>query len=379
VIETRPPRDRAEEAAFHALPARLQGAGWGPRLRWEERRLFAPATNGFLATHDVARFLAWRDGRAVGRIAACVPHDPAAPATFGFLAVEEDAAVLRALLDAARGFAAAHGRDALLGPLSFTINHEVGAQAGFFDRPPMLRMPATPPWLPAALDAAGLRPVKDVLACTVDLATERHRTRFARLAAARAPDMARLSIRGLRRADYAAEVRLVAALFDDAWADNWGAVPLGPAEVETLATLLRPLLWRGQVFIAAWDGKPVGLLSLVPNIDAALPRDGRLLPLGWARLPAALAGRIPAGADQARIPMLGITRAFRRHPASALAMGALLDAAFGLAARRGWRRIEISWILEDNAAMLNAMARLPAPVTGRWRLWAMPAHSPTEG
>lgn len=379
MIETRPVRGRAEDLAFHALPARLSGAGWAPRLRWEERRLFAPATNGFLATHDVARFLAWRDGGAVGRIAACVPHDPADPATFGFLALEEDPAVLRGLLAAARGFAAAGGREALIGPLSFTINHEVGAQASFFDRPPMLRMPGTPRWLPAALDAAGLHAVKDVLACTVDLATERHRARFARLAAARATDMARLSIRGLRRADYAAEVRLVAALFDDAWADNWGAVPLGPAEVETLATLLRPLLWRGEVFIAAWDGMPVGLLSLVPNIDAALPRDGRLLPFGWARLLPALAGRIPAGADQARIPMLGITRAFRRHPASALAMGALLDAGFGLAARRGWRRIEISWILEDNAPMRNAMARLPAPVTGRWRLWSMPAASPAQG
>jgi hypothetical protein len=376
VIEARPVQGRAEEAAFHALPARLPG--WAPRLRWEERRLFAPATNGFLRTHAVARFLAWRDGRAIGRIAACVPEAAAAPATFGFLAVEEDPAALRALLAAARGFAAARGRESLLGPLSFTINHEVGAQTGFFDRPPMLRMPGTPPWLPAALEDAGLRPAKDVLACTVDLRTERHRARFARLAASRPAEMARLTIRPLRRADYAAEVRLVAAIFDDAWADNWGAVPLAPAEVETLAGLLRPLLWRGEVFFAAWDGQPVGLLSLVPNIDAALPRDGRLFPLGWWRLLPALAGRIPGGADQARIPMLGITRAFRRHPASALAMGALLAAGFGLAERRGWRRVEISWILEDNAAMLNAMARLPAPVTGRWRLWSLPTASPNH-
>jgi hypothetical protein len=50
-------------------------------------------------------------------------------------------------------------------------------------------------------------------------------------------------------------------------------------------------------------------------------------------------------------------------------MGALLAEAIGIAARRGWRRIEISWILEENAAMRNAMARLPAPETGRWRLW----------
>jgi len=67
--------------------------------------------------------------------------------------------------------------------------------------------------------------------------------------------------------------------------------------------------------------------------------------------------------------MLGIASAFRRHPASALAMGALLAEAIDLADRRAWRRIEISWILEENAAMRNAMTRLSAPVSGRWRMW----------
>jgi hypothetical protein len=34
--------------------------------------------------------------------------------------------------------------------------------------------------------------------------------------------------------------------------------------------------------------------------------------------------------------------------------------------------VEISWILDDNAPMLRTMARLPAPVTGRWRLYGAP-------
>jgi hypothetical protein len=213
--------------------------------------------------------------------------------------------------------------------------------------------------------AAGFDRLGDVLACTLDLAEERHRARFAAIAARRAAEMARLRIRGFDRRDYQAEVARVAALYDDAWAENRHAVPLGPAEVASLARLLRPLLMSGEVFFADWDGAPIGLVSIVPNIDPALPADGRLLPFGWVRLAAALTGRV----EDARVPMLGIVRAFRGHPASALAMGALLDAAIGFAARRGWKRVEISWILEENAAMLNAMARLPAPVSGRWRLW----------
>jgi hypothetical protein len=57
-----------------------------------------------------------------------------------------------------------------------------------------------------------------------------------------------------------------------------------------------------------------------------------------------------------------------------MAVGALLAEAVALAERRGWGRLEVSWILEDNAPMLAAMTRLRAPVTGRWRVW----HAPLE-
>ena len=355
----------AEAAAFLGMPARLAPLGWGLPLRWEEARLFDAGWNGFLRDHAVMRFLAMRGGQAVGRIAACVPLAGPGPATFGFLRSERDAGVVAALLDAARGFAARHGRSHLDGPLSFTINHEVGALISPAGRAPMLRMPQTPDWRPAMIEAAGFVPLGDVLACTLDLAAERHRARFAALAARRPAESARLRLRRMNRRDWRAEVARVAALYDLAWARNHHAVPLRPGEVEMMGKLLRPLLFAGEVVFADWDGAPVGLVSLVPNIEPALPRDGRLLPFGWAKLAHALAG----GGAEARIPMLGIAPGFRGHPASALAMGALLAEAIGIAARRGWRRIEISWILEENAAMRNAMARLPAPETGRWRLW----------
>lgn len=357
--------DAAAAHAFLALPARLGPLGWSVPLRWEERRVFDPAWNGLFEEHAVARFVAWHEGRPVGRIAACVPLAGTGPATFGFLCAERDAAAVAALLGAARGFAARHGKREIHGPLSPTINYDVGALIEPAGRAPMLRMPVTPDWLPAMIEAAGFARLGDVLACTLDLAAERHRARFAAIAARRPDDMARLRIRRFNHRDFAAEVARVAALYDDAWAENRHAVPLRRGEVATMTKLYRTLLMAGDIFFAEWDGVPVGLSAIVANLDAALPRDGRLLPFGWLPVLGALAGR----AEDARIPLLGIVRAFRGHPASALAMGALLAEAIGMAARRGWRRVEISWILEENTAMLNAMARLPAPVTGRWRLW----------
>lgn len=203
-------------------------------LSYELRQAFR------LSPLPVAGWTAWRDGRRVGRIAACVDGGGPGIGSFGFLQLEEDAEVLAALLATARAWLAARGMARLRGPLSFTMNHEVGVQVAAFDRPPMLRMPRDPPWLSAMLEAQGLAPEKDVLACTLDLAQEAHRPRAARLLAG-FEGRDRLRIRPIALRDWPAEVGRLASLFNDAWPDNWGFVPIGQAEAAMIAKIMRPI------------------------------------------------------------------------------------------------------------------------------------------
>ena len=359
----------AASEAWLRLPSRLGGeaAGWSVPLLAEQRRTFDPGFNGALAEWRIARILAHRDGRPVGRIAAALPRDGSTGGVgaLGFLALERDPAVLRALLDAASARLRGWGATRLRGPLSWSINHEVGAQVAGFGAPPMLRMPRNPDWLPPMLEAAGLAAEKDVLACTLDVAGEAHTARFAPLLA-RWPGREGLRVRPLRRARLGAEVALLRDLFNDAWAGNWGAQPVSAAEAGVMRSLLAPLLLAGRVLFAEWHGRAIGLCAVVPNIEEVTARlDGRLLPFGWARMLPALAGRV----GSARLPLLGVRREFRGGTVSAMAVGAMLSGAIALARRRGWARLEVSWILEDNAAMRATMARLPAPETGRWRIY----------
>jgi len=343
-------------------------------LDLDTRRFFDSRRNGVLQDHAVVRFLARREGRAVGRIAAGWRREIGRDAigTFGFLALERNPAVLAALLRAAGGWLAARGARRMRGPLSLTINHEVGALVDGFGRPGMVRMPRTPEWLTAMLEDAGLVPERDVLACTLTLAEERHRARFAAVLA-RWPSAAALRVRSLDRRRFDEEIRLVTALFNDGWADNWGTVPVSDAEAATIARVMRPLLHAGAILIAEWRGEPIGVLSLIPNLEEATDGlGGRLLPFGWWRVARVLLGR----GRSARIPMLGTVRRFRHHPASAMAVGALLDCAIGIAEARGWESLEVSWILDDNAPMLSTMTRLPAPITGRWRIYGAPLPPP---
>jgi hypothetical protein len=291
-LEVRPVSSRADETAFLRIPAALGGeaAGWSVPLEFDTRRFFDPRRNGVLRDHAAARFLAWRDGRCAGRIAAGRQRE-AAPdgiGTFGFLALERDPATLTALLRAVGGWLSAQGARRLRGPLSLTINHEAGALVEGFGRPGMVRMPRTPEWLPAMLEGAGLAPERDVLACTLTVTEERHRARFAALLALW-PGAADLRVRPLDPRHFADEIRLVTALYNDAWADNWGAVSV--AEAATIARVMRPLLRAGAILFAEWRGEPMGVLSLVPNLDEATEGlGGRLLPFGWWRVARVLGG-----------------------------------------------------------------------------------------
>ncbi len=364
-LTIRPVSGPEEAALFLDLPRSLGGAaaGWTVPLAYEEALVFDPARNGALREWEVARFLAWRDGTVVGRIVAARPLLAVAEqiGTFGFLMLEHDEAVLRALLAAAAVWLRGRGIARLRGPLSFSINHEVGALVAGFGLPGSLRTPITPGWLPAMLDRAGLVREMTVHACRLRLAEERHRARAARLAAG-GP-----TIRRFDRRRFAAEAALVTTLYNDGWSQNWGVTPVGPLEAATIGRLMRPALLTGEVFFAEQGGLPIGLCAILPDPTAAMAAcHGRLVPFGWARMARSL---LPGGTRRARIPLLGTVAAVRATPVSARAVAGLLSAAIDHAEGRGWDEVEISWVLENNRAMRQAMARLPAPEVRAWGIW----------
>src|SRR5690242_9056957 len=109
-IEVRAARSWSDLRAFIDLPYRLHaGTPWVPPLRLERWLYLNRRLNAYFKHGRAQYFLAWRDGRVVGRISAQVDHAYNAFhdtrwGMFGFLEFEEDAAVLSALLDAARAW-----------------------------------------------------------------------------------------------------------------------------------------------------------------------------------------------------------------------------------------------------------------------------------
>ncbi len=351
-IEIVPVEGRALLNRFIRLPGRLHRDDPNYVAPLHLERLDAlTAKNPFFSHAAVQFWLARRDGRDVGRISAQVDRQalalhPDAPGLFGMIAAEDDPEVFQALVETAAAWLRARGMRRMQGPFNLNINEETGLLVDGFDTPPMLLMGHDLPYVGRRLEALGFAKAKDVLAYLYDVTVDLPAS--ARRLLAR-PLPAEVSVRRLDLKRYHEEVRTITAIFNDAWADNWGFVPLSEAETDHLAKSLKPLLDPRLVSIVSLRGEPVGFLVCLPNLNEAI-RDlgGRLLPFGWAKLLWRLKVK---GLKTARVPLMGIRRAAQQGMIGKLLPFLLMDAVRRDAAGMGFERVELSWILEDNWPM----------------------------
>jgi GNAT superfamily N-acetyltransferase len=351
-IVVRPVRTKAELIRFVRLPSRLNAGdpAWIPPLEMEREEALTPRTNPFFAHAEVEMWLASRGGTDVGRITAQIdrlaPTDPANPAGhFGMVAAEDDPAVFAALFRAAEDWLKARGRKIALGPFNLSINEEVGLLVDGFDRPPMVLMGHDPAYAGPRVEEQGYTKAKDVFAylCRIDdklpAAVSRRLERGSGGATLRKLDLKR----------YGEEVDTLTSIVNDAWSGNWGFTPLTEAETAQLAKSLRPVLDADLIWFAEIGGEAAGFIVCLPNVNEAIADlGGKLLPFGWAKLLWRLKVQ---GLKTARVPLMGVRRKFAGQLVGQLLPFALIEAARAESRRKGYERIELSWILEDNAPM----------------------------
>jgi GNAT superfamily N-acetyltransferase len=352
-VTLQPVRSRAELDRFIRLPMRLNASdpAWISPLISDRQAALSPKGNPFFAHAEVALWLAVRGGVDVGRISAQIdalsPPDPAGLAgAFGLIAAEDDAEVFAALLAAAEAWLKERGVAVARGPFNLSINEEVGLLIDGFDTPPMLMMGHDPPYAARQVEAQGYRKAKDVYAYAGDVSDHRSQAMLDRAIRNPAPGV---TFRMLDLSRYEAEVATLTEILNDAWRDNWGFTPTTAAETAHLAKAMRPIVDRRLIWFADIDGETAGVLVVLPNVNEAIADlDGRLLPLGWAKLLWRLKVR---GLKTLRVPLMGVRRAHARTTRGRMLPFQLIASAAREARALGYERFEFSWILEDNLAM----------------------------
>ncbi|MGH7163824.1 MAG: hypothetical protein ACREID_10105, partial [Planctomycetota bacterium] len=139
-----------------------------------------------------------------------------------------------------------------------------------------------------------------------------------------------------------------------------GHVPIGREEFAFKAKDLRAVVDVDLVRIAERDGKAIGFFLGLPDLNVAIRASrGRLFPFGWWRLMGAKrrGGRV-------RAVTLGVVPGHRVRGAEALLLS---DSFAAIGKRYAW--CEASWVLADNAAMVNTLALYNLRPYKRWRVF----------
>jgi GNAT superfamily N-acetyltransferase len=282
---------------------------------------------------------------------------------FGFFECTNDGEASRALLAAATDWARARGLDRILGPMNPTTNDECGLLVDGYDSPPAFMMPYNPPYYADLLLADGFRKAKDLFAFYIDLA-ETPLDRFNRVAEKTRRRYPELVFRPVRRKTLGSDLAKVKEVYNTAWEDNWGFVPMTDGEINFLAARLKPLLVEGLVWLVESPQGPVAFMLAMPDFNEALrPLRGRLLsPHLMHFLPYALGWK---GTRHCRVITMGVKEEYRGRGLEAV----MLAEGFKTGFRLGFKSAEASWILEDNLPMCRFMQIFGGRMYKTYRLY----------
>jgi GNAT superfamily N-acetyltransferase len=367
-LAVRPVADKRELNEFIKLPWRLyrNEPRWVPPLLLDRKRFFDRKRNPFFSHAEVEFFLAWREGRPVGRITAHIDrhfnefqhHEWG---MFGFFECENDPEAAQAMLGAAEEWLRARGRDRMVGPMDFTTNDECGVLVQGYDLMPTVLTNWQHPYYAELIEGAGLTQAMDLYMWS--LAVEDRGSVHPAIwrAAAEVESKYGITVRNMRKKDMEAEIGRFLEVYNAAWERNWGFVPLTEDEVRHYAKDLKPVLDEDWAFIAEKDGEPIAAALTLPDYNQVLIHlNGRLFPFGWAK---ALWYRRKI--DRVRVFALGAKPEWQHTGVAAKLYEMHYDAAEHSREKTG----ETGWTLASNKRINRAMERMGGKIVRTYRVY----------
>jgi len=360
---------RRDRDSFIKFPWRIYETdpAWVPPLIIERKAFLDRKRHPFYQHGAAALFLAWRNGEIVGRIAAS--DDPrynllhhTNVGCFGLFESIDDVDVAAALFRAVENWLRARGRNEIIGPIDYSTNYVCGLLIDGFQHPPTILTAHNPSYYTRLIEACGFVKEVDWYAWWFD-PKNAPISRLRRLVDARAKKTF-VKVRPIDLRNLAGESQRLAAVFNEAWKNNWGFVPFTQAEAEHMAKEMRPIIDPRMTLIGEIDNAPVAFVICVPDINVALKRiNGRLthfgLPIGLIKL---LWYRRKI--RNARFVALGVLEKYRRAGIAEMLVLQVLEEGAG----RGFCA-ELSMTLEDNVMVNRFIETMGATKYKTYRIY----------
>jgi len=369
MIEIKQVTTKAELASFIDFPHELfEGdKNYVPELHIAQRDVLTPGKHPFHNHSVIQPFLALDNGKIKGRIAAILNNNHNAFSNrkdgfFGFFDIYNDPEAAEKLFAAAKDWLIAKGVNTMIGPVNPSTNDPSGLLIEGFDTPPVAMMTYNKPYYHDLLSANGFVKKFDLLA--YDLPTNKVDKRTVQLKEAlrkRFEDR-NIVVRKINMKNFKAEVENILTIYNSAWQENTGFVPMTDDEFKYLAKDLKMVLDKDLCMVAEKNGQIIGFALAIPDINQVLIKikRGRLLPTGIFKLLLGL-----KKINYVRVIALGVKEEYRKAGVEAYFYAEIIEQAINKKIKGG----EASWILENNEMMNKGLRNLNATIYKRYRIF----------
>ncbi len=347
---------------FIQFPHRLYRGNpyWVPALVFDELNTLRRDKNPAFEYCEARYWLARREGKIVGRVAAIFNRRHVEKwgqkyLRFGWFDFIDDAEVSAALLGAVEDWGRALGMEAVHGPLGFTDMDREGMLIEGFDELATLATHYNYPYYPQHMERLGYAKDVDWVEYELTVPQEPNET-IARIAdlALRRNKLHLLEVR--RKKDLLPYAYQLFDLLQEAYQDLYGFVPLTEKQVQSYVNQYFGFVTPEFVpVVLDQQGKIVGFGIVMPSLSRALQKArGRLFPFGFVHLLRALKKN-----DRADLYLVGVKREYQGKGVNAI----LMDRMHRHFIKLGITKVESNPELEMNAN-----------VQGQWKYYEKRQH-----
>ncbi|HWV72227.1 MAG TPA: hypothetical protein VN040_10950, partial [Pseudosphingobacterium sp.] len=246
-----------------------------PELFIAQRDMLTPGKHPFHNHSYIQLFLAYEENKLVGRIAAIynTNHNAfinAKDGFFGFFDTINSQAVVDALMEKAVDWLKGKGANKLVGPINLSTNDTCGLLVKGFELPPVAMMPYNKAYYEDLLLKTGLKKQTDLLAYLVDRSNINNRSVRLLDALENRLKRSNITLRMIDKKNLKKDIPKIKELYNSAWDQNLGFVPMTDEEFDFLAKDLSMILDPKYCIIAEQGDKMVGFALGIPDINQIL-------------------------------------------------------------------------------------------------------------
>ena len=345
-----------------------------PNLFFDEMNTLSKDRNAAFEFCEAEYFIAYKNGKAVGRVAAIINHRANSrwdrkDVRFGWIDFIDDLEVSGALLKSVEDWGREHGMNQIVGPLGFTDMDPEGMLTYGFDQLGTMTTPYNYPYYPQHMEKlGGWEKDNDYVECKLPI-PDKVPARYAKISKM-IEGRYGLRVKKLKNRKEVYEGGYGQKIFEvinTCYKDLYGYSELTQKQIDQYVEMYLSFVDYNIITLiedSTCDNKLVGIGITIPSLSRALQkcRRGRLFPFGWWHILRALKFHKTKVVD---CLLVGVLPEYRMKGANALLFADLIPRYVSY----GWEWGETQVEMETNHAVQSQWSELDVTVHKRRRCY----------